>query len=765
MGYDESRIQGVLIVERGQDADDRKAPGHLDQAEVAHAEDGHAEVGPAARWTGGWLLCGALAVATALDFGSLAGAPLGEMLGSRGLSWLGIVRLGLLLAAASVVASSLVERLHLDLRGAERAVASIAVGAAAVGLVVSLLGAAGQLRAPILETVVLAALILVQRIPPAERAAHPRGAPGMPLAGRVAAALAVALTVGLIAQDVHALRDQAPGAVFYDDVSYHLPAAATWMRYGDLRMLRVEFGDKSTTFYPIFGETMSWVAMAVPGGNDFFARWSQFPAGLGLLLLVWTLTRRAGGTAGGAAVAVALALSIPRFLPDAMLSAGNDLWSAFWLGAALLFLLRLVDGERLGDALLLGVATGGLIGTKYLNLLWLPVLLMAAVAAGAARHARAATGRGLRRGAWVLVAATLTSGGFVYLRNLVVLGNPVFPAPLTLLGVELFPGWAATGLAAREGVVSAGLERLGAFVQHPELLGVIWSRLFLPGLLVLPIAAAVAGLRKRSSAAQSLRALAVVLVFQVVIYVGWIPDRRDIRYVLAAPILAGVLSCALLSRLSPAWRRLVWVGWGAWACSSLLAGQTQPTLIASVLGCAGGALVLAAPRWRPAPILVLSALAAAALALTPGMERYLAAQDRFEPAARALASVAGAAPVAVAYVGGNRPYFYYGKRLQNRVDMVPTQGPPESRFFDFGEWSPVDPYERRRSRVWFRNLDALAIDHVVVDVDGLESPQAGWLRQATDSWRLAAAGDGFEIWTTRPPAGESRREPPADQKR
>ena len=308
-------------------------------------------------------------------------------------------------------------------------------GAAVCGLVVVLLGSAGWLRAPIFEASVLVALAFVARFPPiAPRERFP-GESVLPLAGRIAAAVAVALTVALVAHDLDALRYQPPGADFYDDVSYHLPAAATWLQYADLRMLRVEVGDKSTTFYPVLGELMSWIAMAVPGGNDFFARWSQLPAGLGLLMAVWALTRRAGGTAGSAAFAVTLALSIPRFLPDGAFSAGNDVWSAFWLCAALLFLLRSVEGPRLGDALLLGTAIGGLIGTKYLNLLWLPALLAAALAAGAARVVLRLPWRNRLRLGLVLGAAALATGGFVYLRNLSTVGNPVFPAPVSLLGL------------------------------------------------------------------------------------------------------------------------------------------------------------------------------------------------------------------------------------------------------------------------------------------------------------------------------------------
>jgi hypothetical protein len=518
-------------------------------------------------------------------------------------------------------------------------------------------------------------------------------------------------------------------------------------------MLRVEVGDMSTTFYPVLGELMSWIAMAVPGGNDFFARWSQLPAGLGIVLAVWALTRRGGGTAGGAAFAVALTLSIPRFLPDGVFSAGNDVWSAFWLCAALLFLLRVVEGARLGDALLLGTAIGGLVGTKYLNLFWLPALLAAAFIVGAVRVARGLPWRDLLRRGLALGAGALATGGYGYLRNLSTVGNPVFPAPVTLLGHEILPGWGATGLAAREALLPAGVQRFGAFVDRPELLGAIWSQLFLPSLLVLPMAALVAAVRKRDSGARALAAMAVVFSSQVVAYALWIPDRRDIRYVLAAPILAGVVGSGLFSSLAPFWRRALWWGGGTWAAAVAFDGRSGGRAVFLLLAVGVGWQVLVAPQWRGSLGVAVLGVGLAALALGATAVRYEARRDRGEPAAQALADLADAAAVAVAYVGGNRPYFYYGAHLQNRVEIVPTQGSPENRFYDFGRWNGVDPYGKKRARIWRRNLAALAIDFVLVEDRGLESWQASWLRDASSGWRLAVADRSFEIWTRqRPPS-------------
>lgn len=685
-------------------------------------------------------------MSTGFHFWPEAAARLGAAMASGTPSRLEILRFGLLLLATGVVAWRLVGGLGLELGGAEGGVAGISVAAAACGLIVALLGSAGWLRAPIFEASVLLALAFVAWFPPIEpRERFPAGS-GLPQAGRIAAAAAVALTVALVAHDLHALRYQPPGAAFYDDVSYHLPAAATWLQYADLRMLRVEVGDKSTTFYPVFGELMSWIAMAVPGGNDYFARWSQLPAGLGLVLAAWALTRRAGGTAGGAALAVALALSIPRFLPDGALSAGNDVWSAFWLCSALLFLLRSVEGARLGDALLLGMAIGGLVGTKYLNLLWLPALLAAAFAAGAIRAVLGLSKRRALRLGLVLGGAALATGGFAYLRNLATVGNPVFPAPVSFLGFEILPGRTEAGLEARAALLPTGIRRLGALVERPELLGAIWSQLFLPSLVLLPLAALYVAVRKRDSGARALAAGALVFSLQVVVYALWIPDRRDIRYVLAAPILCGVVFPGLLSRLPPPWRVALWWGGGAWATAAAFAGRPGWGAGALVIGVGAGWLVTSRPRWfKSLPVAVVG-VGLAALALGSTAKSYGRLRDRSEPAAQALADLAAGAPVAVAYVGGNRSYFYYAADLRNRVEIVPTQGSVDSRFYAFRQWSWVDPYARKRARIWFRNLDTLGIEFVLVEESGLEGAQVAWLRDIPRGWHRAAVGSGFEIW-------------------
>ena len=92
----------------------------------------------------------------------------------------------------------------------------------------------------------------------------------------LAAALLAVAFAGL--HDIHVLRYQPAGAHGFDDISYHLSEVATWIRYGDLRMIRFSMGDPSTPFYPVLGELSSWVLIAPFGDSDVAARWSSSPS-------------------------------------------------------------------------------------------------------------------------------------------------------------------------------------------------------------------------------------------------------------------------------------------------------------------------------------------------------------------------------------------------------------------------------------------------------------------------------------------------------
>ena len=99
-----------------------------------------------------------------------------------------------------------------------------------------------------------------------------------------------------------------------------------------------------------------------------------------------------------------------------------------------------------------GTALGLLLATKYIGVLFAPVVLALLAwlcdRAAAARSRRSALPRGARRPAVLLAATMAVTGGYTYLRNAVTTGNPIFPAPVRVLGLEVFPGWG--GIIASE---------------------------------------------------------------------------------------------------------------------------------------------------------------------------------------------------------------------------------------------------------------------------------------------------------------------------
>jgi hypothetical protein len=438
---------------------------------------------------------------------------------------------------------------------------------------------------------------------------------------------------------------------------------------------------------------------------------------------------------------------VPRFLPDGMLSAGNDLWSAFWLLALLLFADRFAERPRASEAALVGLALGQFVGVKYFSLLCLPALAGAAALLLVRRIPE--TGRARWRHAAVGLATAVGAGGFAYLRNAVVTGNPFFPQPLQLAGWTVLPGWPAVSLGRRIEQV-ADDSRFGAFVDRPELLGPIWGALLLGGVVALPAMGCFVAWRSRRGAQSSSRlllALALLPAWLLLTYVLFTPDPRDVRYVLAVPLLAGAAFAAVLAR-APLAFRLATAG-GLIVLAVARGGSTAVAVPVGALAAAAllgvGAVVLP-EGGRSRAVVGVGLACLVSLVLVPVQAKYQLLRQRFEGGALALEKLAGGRPVALAYFGGNRPHFYFGDRFENRVEIAPFAGPLEGRFYDFGRPPAPDLFEGRKARSWLRNLDSLRVDYVVAGGSGR---QEAWLERAESPFELAAEGAGYRIWRRR----------------
>ena len=620
-----------------------------------------------------------------------------------------------------------------------------------------------------------------------------------------------------------------PGILSYDDTSYHLSAVAVWLHSHDLRMIKFAFGDGSTTFYPIGSELWSWVLLVPFRDSDVLARWSQLPFALFTLAAIAAVARRLGLSWPTALLAVVSYWSVPRAFPDLALSAGNDHALAFSMvagvDAALLVAQRRRPSEDWRRSIYAGLVLGLLVGTKYIGVLFVPLLVAVWLAARwDVWRAEPPSGLSWARGAVISglgMGGALLAGGYTYLRTMAVTGNPLFPAPVTLWGWRILPGWPEADPAVRR-LEESSVDLFGLFWSRADLLGPLFRFVMLPGALLAALIALWSWRRGplgRARAAVALLPLAILAVF------AYLHDHREIRYVFAALALAGVsLGLAveklplrvrrwLAGLLSCAWALaalatqttsgqaaavfgialglgalVAWTGGkgvhlkvGEGLAPSWAGGEVEPRRHSGNIGSPGSALwktsqgedrVLpptregASPsptsgeelkltpmghRWPAWLLLLALALAAlAALGLRSWTESYQKRRLDLWLDAAALERVTGGAPAVIAYLGGNRPYRLAGRRLQNRVEIVPTRGPVEDRYFDW-HGSTGFPYSGGRFTAWSRNLRRLGVELVAVDRNddpGLESGgrELRWMRAHPEQFQPLLQAGPCEIW-------------------
>lgn len=667
-----------------------------------------------------------------------------------------------------------------DVRGASRGICAATVGLGAPTLLGTVLGHFGLLRpgfflGGMALLLLLGALVARRRGDPPSppEPAAPDAEPSSPAWLRVVErTLLVSVLLLLALLLLRSLRDNrySPVGTFgFDDPSYHLSAVAVWQRSGDLRMLKFAYGDASPAFYPIGAELFAWSLLAPFGDSDFAMRWAQLPFLLGSLLAVYGIARALGVTRSGAWLAVALFWAVRELVPVTALSAGNDLSACFFTLAGVDALLLLGRRASLGRAVYAGLALGLLVGTKYIGLLFLGPLF-ALLLASLWAHRGAWRGRRVAVALGVVVATALLAGGYTYARNAWVTGNPVFPAPVAVAGVEVFAGWPDVSLDVRRHLPDFAIDVSHFLTRRTDLYGRAFPFTLLPAALLAPFAALLLPRRRPLRARlETAAALALPAVFFLQ-FLYQMHDHRTIRYFLGGIALAAVACAWLVDRTPPS---------VAAALSSLIAAALFPQLLsATALGAtertvwvagllaigiaadklarrrAGAGWRHLATRWA-APAAAMVA-AVAALRLGAVVERYQAdklwqappAHATERRAAAALERLAGPAGTEVAYLGMNRPYHFFGSRLQNRVDLVPSERDLEGRFFDWdghARW----PYSGIRFWVWRENLERLGIDYVVVVLSPQVNPERRWLRRHPGLYRRVYRDGWTEIWEVR----------------
>ena len=357
----------------------------------------------------------------------------------------------------------------------------------------------------------------------------------------MAAGLAVAL-VGL--DDMDRLRWAPAGMHGFDDTSYHLSAVATWIRSGDLRMIRFSMGDPSTPFYPVLGEVASWVLIAPFRDSDVAARWTQLFFSLASFLAVAAIARRLGLSRRSAALAAIAYAGIYHVFPILAVAAGNDPATAFFTLAGVDAAIALARRPRLGTTVTAGAALGLLLATKYIGVLFAPVILaMLAVAVWIERRrsepAERPPGAAARRSGRPARRHDGARGGYTYLRNAVTTGNPIFPAPVSIGGIEILPGWWGVSTADRAHEPEYRIDVWHFLTRSSKLFGGYFPFTLLPAALLAPLLA----LRRRRWLTAMTFLLAIVFFLE---FLYLMQDHRDIRYFLPAIALAAVAFAWLL---------------------------------------------------------------------------------------------------------------------------------------------------------------------------------------------------------------------------
>jgi hypothetical protein len=564
------------------------------------------------------------------------------------------------------------------LRAAVCAVA-IVIGCSMVG------GALAHLTLPTvlaLHSLVLAVLVPVARPDEAPAADAPLLLP----------AWAVAVAAALIVFAVAFGAWYAPGTL-YDSLSYHLFFAARWVQDHAIGIIPTPFSDEAQAYAPGNGEL--WLAwLMLPFHGDLLARMGQLPFALLGSLALYRLGRRLGAPERQA-IYPAVFFLLSRPIVEQMVGSDVDLICAALFLTSIEFTMAAVDTDRPAEWLLAGLSAGLYVGTKYVALVYIPVLLLLACA------------RGPRlRALWALPGIA-AFGVPWYLRNWIVAGSPIYPASLTIAGVTVAHG-AFTRAAMLNTIFHTSDVRLfPAMAAHA----------FGPALFVVWLPCAVAGwvvMARRGWWPSG--ALVVAPLLMVPLYWYGFPVNIDSRFLMPA-VGPALLPFAFVFTAHRRWNAVVhatfaaamaWLITGVhgslpgtlpWFMNGWLAldGLVRPPFLPwFAAGVAGLALVWLIARRAPQvaiPVMV-STLAGGTAGLALGAEQwcgpgacaYLDTTPTFVRSAYVDSwhwMASNVAHATIAYTGINLPYPLTGPMLTNRVVYANIDGRTRWRFHDY----------------------------------------------------------------------------------
>jgi len=687
-------------------------------------------------------------------------------------------------------------------RGAIDAALRVAVVAFAVAVAsAGLLGVAG-LVAPLPLLVVAVGGFLIARLLPAP--------PQQPtIDARHVPAFAAAVLCPIVAFVLAAgLRDSP--LTLYDSLSYHLFFPARWLQEHRLFLIATPFSDEAQAYAPGNGE-LFFLWLMTPFHGDLAARIGQFPFYLTIATALYALCRRLR-------VAPAHAVWVPALYlfarPIVEQAAGADVdlvcWAMFLASIYLGFVALDRDDGR--DWALWGVAAGLYLGTKYVAIVYAPIVFAVPLL------------RGFRRATLWTIPALLAFGAPWYVRNWVVAGSPIYPSSVAAAGVTIAQG-AFTRAAMNHSVFhTIDIRLLPIMIAHAfgTPLALVW----------LPLAAAgIWRMRSASPRREALFLLSAPIAMTLLYWIG-VPDNVDSRFLLPAAMLALVPIAFLFHERRTAQRAMhfvlaaavAWIAigyhaelpvplpWymGGWlALDGIVARQALAPFLA--IAAAGGTAAWVAAR-RPRLVLPLATalVAVGATALATNTLPTCGPSSTCE--LLSLSSIfirptmvdgwqwtaANVRNATIAYTGNNVPYPLAGDHLTNRVRYVNIDRHRDWLFHDYDrahrrrrdDAPPVSPlaapsgvllplpgpprwhvdavrprYERQEGdrSAWIANLKSLGVDRLFIsalsayEIDFVAHDAAGfpvenaWARDAPSTFTLLYDNQQIRIYAVHPP--------------
>jgi Dolichyl-phosphate-mannose-protein mannosyltransferase len=506
----------------------------------------------------------------------------------------------------------------------------------------------------------------------------------IPIAAVLLPLLVCIVAVGLV---------QSP-LTLYDSLSYHLVFPARWLQEHRISIVPTPFSDPAQAYQPGNGE-LFFLWLMLPFHGDLVARIGQLPflllGGAGL----YAIARRIGARPEHAAYAP-LFYFLARPVVEQAVGADVDLICAATFVTSLYLGIAAVETDARRDWLLWGVSLGLYLGSKYLALVYVPVLLALPLLRGPRLKAL-----------WAIPGIVMLALPW-YARNWVIAGSPIYPASLKVLGVTV----------ARGAFTRAAMNNSVFHVTSVRLFPAIAAHAFGAACLLFWLPCACIGAVSLLARRRWWPGGYILLIPIVMIPLFWfgIPDNGDSRFLLPALAVA-MVPIAFPFGSNARWNAclhavyLVGAAWivvgmrsqipmslpwfmGDWLrLDGLVAREAVPLFIAGAVVAACLAYFVSRRPAHVAPILAV-AFGAGCIAVTVGLQASCP-DEECSPLALSPTYVRAAMLVGwqwvhnhvdhstIANTGNNLPYPLFGAHLSNRVYYVNIDRHAGWRFHDY----------------------------------------------------------------------------------